>query len=151
MPLTIAPANPKDPQAAALLEASHALMESLFPPDENHFLDLDALCADNIRFFAASEDGQPLGCAALAIKDGYGELKSMFVAPEARGLGVAARLLAHVEEQAAQMGLPLLRLETGDKLLAAVQLYEKSGFSRVEPFGEYTPNTSSLFFEKALS
>ena len=95
MPLAIHPVSPRDPRAMALLSESHALMNALFPAEENHYLDIDALCDEGITLFGAEESGELLGCAALARRDGYGEVKSMFVAPEARGIGVARRLLAH--------------------------------------------------------
>lgn len=151
MALTIRKISPKTAQARALLSASHDLMDSLFPPEENHHLDIDALCAPGILFFGAENDGQILGVAALALRDGYGEVKSMFVAPEARGIGVANRLLAHLEQTARSHGLPLLRLETGNKLHAAVQLYERAGFNPTGPFGDYTANKTSLFYEKHLT
>lgn len=75
----------------------------------------------------------------------------MFVAPVARGIGVARRLLEHLEAEAESEGLYFLRLETGDKLAAAVSLYERQGYTRREPFGSYQANGSSLFYEKAVS
>ncbi len=150
MSVTIRPVSPRDPRAEALLIASHALMESLFPPEENYFLDIDALCAPEITLFGAEENGVFLGCAAIARKDGYAEVKSMFVSPEARGLGLARRLLDHLERIARDEAIPLLRLETGDKLPAAVALYEQTGFVPRGPFGAYVENSSSLFYEKAL-
>lgn len=151
MPLVIRPVSPRDPRAVALLRASHSLMESLFAPDENHYLDIDALCSDGITLYGAEESGELLGCAALSRQDGYGEVKSMFVAPEARGIGVAQRLLAHLEAKAREEGLPLLRLETGDKLAAAVSLYERQGYCRRSAFGGYEANGSSLFYEKPVA
>ncbi|EPX79574.1 GNAT family N-acetyltransferase [Salipiger mucosus] len=150
MALAIAPISPRDPHATALLRASHALMESLFPPEENHFLDIDALCDPSVTLYGAREDDVLLGCAALARAEGYAEVKSMYVAPEARGIGVARRLLMHLERVAAEDGIPLLRLETGDRLGAAVSLYEREGFLRRGPFGNYQANGSSLFYEKPV-
>lgn len=150
MTLSIKSVSPRDPRAVALLGESHALMDSLFPPDENTYLDTDALCGDGITFYAAEECGELLGCAALVRRDGYGEVKSMFVAPVARGIGVARRLLAHLEAEAEAEGLTLLRLETGDRLAAAVSLYERHGYTRRPPFGAYQPNDSSLFYEKSV-
>lgn len=150
MPLAIRPVSPRDPRATALLTESHALMNALFPPDENHFLDIDGLCAEGVTLYGAEECGELLGCAALARRDGYGEVKSMFVAPEARGIGVARRLLLHLERTAREEGLPLLRLETGDRLDAAVALYERQGFTRRPAFGPYQGNASSLFYEKPV-
>lgn len=105
MPLAITLVSPRDPRAAALLAESHALMDSLFPPETNAYLDVEALCDPTITFYGAEEDGELLGCAALARKDGYGEVKSMFVAPVARGIGVARRLLEHLEAEAESEGL----------------------------------------------
>jgi putative acetyltransferase len=141
-----------DPEEARpLLEASHALMRALFAPEENHFLSFEALRADSIRFFAARDPGGAmLGCGALALKDGYGEVKSMFTAQAARGRGVAARMLARLEEEARAEGLAVLRLETGDKLEAAHRVYARAGFATRGPFGAYTANGSSVFMEKAL-
>lgn len=144
-------ADPRAPGPRALLEASHALMLATFPPEENYFLDIDELCAPGIHFFAAREDERVLGTGALAVKDGYGEVKSMFTGPEARGRGVAAALLRQIEDEARALGLPLLRLETGEDLAAAVRLYERHGFVRCGIFGDYEPNTTSVYMEKPLT
>ena len=142
--------DPRDPQAAALLRQSHALMESLFPPEDNFFLDIDALATDGIRFFTAREGDTVLGTGALALKDGYGEVKSMFVAEAARGRGVADALLRQIEDAAREEGLPALKLETGNVLHAAHRLYERHGFTRCGRFGDYPEAHSSIFMEKAL-
>lgn len=145
--------EPTTPQAAGtkeLLEQSHALMLSLFPAEACHFLDFQALEADNIHLFAAREGNKTLGTGALAIKDGYGEVKSMFTAEAARGKGVAAALLRQIEDTAREAGLPWLKLETGDVLHAAHRLYERHGFTFCGPFGSYKDVPESLFMEKAL-
>jgi len=142
--------TPKDPQATALLHQSHALMQSLFNPEDNHYLSIDALCAPHIRFFMARRGDQVLGTGALALMGDYGEVKSMFVAPTARGQGVAQALLRQIEDEARQNALPVLRLETGDKLAAAHRLYQAFGFQNCGPFCGYSANASSLFMEKPL-
>jgi len=144
-------ADPREPEATALLHASHALMRSLFPPESNHYLSIEALRDSGVAFFVAREGGRTLGCAAMAAREGYGEVKSMFVAPEARGRGVGAALLARVEAEARARGLSLLRLETGDVLDAAHRVYERAGFARRGPFGDYTDDPRSLFMEKPLA
>ena len=148
--ITVAPASPRDPGPRALLQASHALMEELFPSEANHYLDLTALEAPTIRLYAASENGETLATGALAIKDGYGEVKSMFTAPAARGKGAAAAVLTRIEETARAEGLPLLRLETGTKLHAAHRLYARAGFIPCGRFGEYPDSEYSLYMEKSL-
>ena len=148
--LIVEPGHPRDPAAAALLKASHALMEETFPPEDNYFLDLDELCTPDIHFFIAREGKTVLGTGALAAKGGYGEVKSMFTSPEARGKGVAAALLRQIEDQAKALNLPTLKLETGEALAAAVRLYERHGFRRCDRFGDYQPNETSIFMQKTL-
>ena len=149
-PYRVIPSDPKEPGASALLTASHPLMQSLFPPEDNFFLDIDALCAPDIRFFAAMEGARCLGTGALALRDGYGEVKSMFVDEAARGRGVADAILRRIEEEARDRGLAALKLETGNVLHAAHRLYARHGFTPCGPFGDYPNSPSSIFMEKAL-
>jgi putative acetyltransferase len=150
MSLTVERADPRDPAASALLKASHALMESLFPPEDNFYLDIDALTAPHIAFFVARQEGEVLGTAALADKGGYGEVKSMFVSEAARGLGVGAALLARLEQEARAQGHAAMMLETGNLLHAAHRLYARAGFTERARFGDYPDAASSLFMEKRL-
>lgn len=142
--------DPRDPQAMALLQASHALMESLFPPEDNHYLSIDALCVPDVHFFLAKDADAALGCGAFKEMEGYGEVKSMFTAEAGRGRGVAAKILTRIEQEARALGLPLLRLETGNTLHAAHRLYARHGFTSRGPFGDYAANDTSLFMEKIL-
>lgn len=148
---TVTTGDPRDPAARALLDQNHALMQELFPPEDNYALDIDALCAPDIVFFVAQEDGVTLGTGALALRAGYGEVKSMFTATGARGKGVAAALLTRIETEARDRALPLLRLETAEALEAAVRLYIRHGFMRRGIFGDYLPNRTSLYMEKPLA
>ena len=65
--------------------------------------------------------------------------------------GVAAAILRALEDEARTLGLPLLRLETGDPLASAVRLYERAGFTRCGIFGDYRPNDSSVYMKKPLA
>ena len=143
--------SPREPAATALLEASQALMRDLFPAEANHFLSIEELCAPNITFLIARGCSEALGCGALADKGGYGEVKSVFVAPEARGAGAGAAILAEIESQARALALGALRLETGNTLYAAHRLYERAGFAYCGPFGSYADDPLSLFMEKQLA
>lgn len=142
--------DPGDPQATALLQQSHALMESLFPPEDNFYLNIDDLRASHIRFFTARQGSDIVGTGAIAIKDDYGEIKSMFVDEAARGLGVADALLRRIEDEARGEGLTIIKLETGNALHAAHKLYRRHGFTDCGPFGDYTEAKSSIFMEKSL-
>ncbi|WP_458791452.1 GNAT family N-acetyltransferase [Yoonia sp. MH D7] len=148
--IIVARTDPHDPQATALLQSSHALMQSLFPPEDNFYMSIDDLCADNICFFTARENETVLGTGALAVKDGYGEIKSMFVSEDARGKGVGDALLRQIEDQAKIEFLRILKLETGNVLHAAHRLYARHGFIPCERFGDYADAPSSIFMEKTL-
>lgn len=142
--------DPRDPQATALLEASHALMQGLFPAEDNHYLSIDALCTPEVHFFVATEGNATLGCGAFKVKEGYGEVKSMFTAEAGRGKGAASAILTKIEDEARALGLAELKLETGNTLHAAHRLYERHGFAYCGRFGDYIDSPSSLFMEKAL-
>ncbi|MEM9795035.1 MAG: GNAT family N-acetyltransferase [Pseudomonadota bacterium] len=148
-PFLIGPDDPKAEGPAALLAQSHALMISMFPPGACHFLDLDALCGPDIRFVTARDGRDVLGTGAIALREDYAEVKSMFTAPEARGRGVADAILRHLIELAAQEGRPRLMLETGTGLDAAHRLYARHGFVPCDPFGGYDAAETSLFFKRS--
>lgn len=151
MTVTVRKGSPHEPGATALLRASHAYLASLYPAEHNHYLSIDALAAPGIAFLVAeTAAGRATGCAALKRCEGYGEVKSMFVDPEARGLGTGAALMAALESEARAQGLGALRLETGDTLDAAHRLYARAGFVLTGPFGDYAPGPHSVFMEKAL-
>lgn len=149
--LIIEAADPSAPGPRALLEQSQALMQATFPADDIYALDISALSGPGVHFFVARDGAQVLGTGALAEAAGYGEVKSMFTAPAARGRGVAAALLRRIEDHARALRLPLLRLESGAALAAAVRLYERQGFARCAVFGDYRPNATSLYMEKRLT
>lgn len=148
--IVIEPGDPKSPTVAALLRESHALMEQLFPAGDNHYLSLDALTKPDVHFFVARKTGDVVGTGAVVEQDGYGEIKSMFVAKHARGQGVADAMMRQLEDHARALKLPVLRLETGNSLNSAMRLYGRHGFDLCDPFGDYTESATSLFMEKTL-
>lgn len=86
-------------------------------------------------FLVAWHDGVPAGCVGVRFGPaGFAELKRMFVAPDARGLGGAAVLLAAAEQRARTHGVRTMRLETRLDLLAARSLYTKHGYREVPAF-----------------
>ncbi|MEM0976416.1 MAG: GNAT family N-acetyltransferase [Pseudomonadota bacterium] len=146
----VTPGYPLDPGAATLLRASHALMEELFEPESNNYLDFEALKAPHIQFYIATDGKVTFGTGAIAVYDDYAEIKSMFVAETARGKGVASMILKRLEMEARVLGKPWLKLESGDKLAAALKMYERHGFTYCEKFGDYVPTHESIFMEKRL-
>src|SRR5260370_10585084 len=104
--------SPREHDVMRLLAALDAYLESLYPPESNHILDIDTLCAPNIRFFVARRRSEAVGCGALRIdSSGYGEVKRMYVHPAARGRKLGRAILMRIEEQASREGLKRVRLE----------------------------------------
>jgi putative acetyltransferase len=150
--LTIAAERPDQPAVIALVEALDAHLSGLYPPESNYFLDIEALCAPSVAFFVARLRGSAVGCGALVHDPrGWGELKRMFVAPEARGRRVGARIIAALEDAARARALDLLRLETGARSIEALALYRAAGFADRGPFGDYPPDPNSVFMEKRIA
>jgi putative acetyltransferase len=142
--------RPIRPDVAALLRESRAMMATLYPPESCHGLDLGAYERPEITLFVARSDGVAVACGAWQLHgDGSAEVKSMFVAPEARGRGIGRRVLETIEA-AVRGRVATLRLETGVRQVAAIRLYEAAGFRRRGPFGGYTDDPLSVFMEKPL-
>lgn len=149
--LIVEPGHPRDDGPRTLLAQSHELMTTLFAPEDNYFLGVEALCKPEVHFLIAREGAEVLGTAAVVNMDTYGEVKSMFTAPAARGKGVGAALMRAIEDHAREAGLPVLKLETAHELPEAIRLYERHGFTKCGLFGSYIPNNTSYFMEKQLS
>ncbi|MET8556822.1 GNAT family N-acetyltransferase [Streptomyces sp. NPDC004959] len=83
--------------------------------------------------------------------DGDAELKRMYVIREARGLGLARRVLALLEEDAREAGRTRMVLETGTMQPEAVALYLSSGYTPAPAkFGLYREYDTSLCYVKSL-
>ena len=140
------------PEIIALIDALDAYQGALYPPESNYHLSVEALKAPNV-LFAVARDGEraALGCGAIVLLDGYGELKRMFVPPQHRGRGIAKAIMTHLEAHAAQRNCPLLRLETGIHQPEAHGLYARAGYVRRGPYGDYPNDPLSVFMEKRIA
>lgn len=142
---------PRQDDVVALLEQLDAYCAALYPAESNHLMDVESLCGDDVHFLVARDGaGRAVGCGALVERAGYGEVKRMFVDASQRGQGLGAALLAAIAHRAAAAGLPALMLETGIHQPEAIALYERAGFVRRAPYGDYQPDPLSLFMEKLL-
>jgi DNA-binding MarR family transcriptional regulator/GNAT superfamily N-acetyltransferase len=93
--------------------------------------------------------GEPIGCGALKrINASTGEIKRVWTAPSARGLGVARRMLHRLEAEAAKMGFAVLRLDTNKALSEAHAFYLKEGYRDVARFNDNP--YAHRWFEKQL-
>ncbi|ATQ74473.1 GNAT family N-acetyltransferase [Massilia violaceinigra] len=143
--------TPRQSDIIAMLERLDAYFAGLYPAESNHLMDVDSLTRPGVVFLVARDlDGRALGCGAYVDRGGYGEVKRMYVDPAQRGKGVGGKLLAEIAQRARAAGLPALMLETGISQPEAIGLYERDGFIRCAPFGDYQPDPLSLFMVKRL-
>jgi DNA-binding MarR family transcriptional regulator/GNAT superfamily N-acetyltransferase len=88
-------------------------------------------------FVVAYLRGEPIGCGGVKHHpENVTDIKRMWIAESARGLGLGRRLLEHLEGLARERGSREVRLETGDVLTEAIALYRSAGYAEVEPFNE---------------
>lgn len=100
-------------------------------------------------FFVAMSDGLPLGCVGLKGDDSeFAEVKRLWVAPAARGLGLGRQLMDTVETAARNNSVKILRLDTNSALSEASRLYLATGWTAIDRFND--DPYPDLFFEKRL-
>lgn len=150
--LSIARESPRQDDVIALIRQSDALMQSLYPAESNHLIEIEQLAAAHVYVLVARDGGRARGCGAFVLgADGRAEMKRVFVDPAARGKGVARAIMEALEREASRLGVTLMQLETGIKQPEAIALYRKLGYADRGPFGSYRPDPLSLFMEKRLA
>ena len=144
--------SPDQPEIIALIADLDAYQLTLYPPESVYALDLQALLQPQVKFAVARDADQAIvGCAAVVLNPEYGEIKRMYVKPAVRGLGAAKKLMALLEQAARDAACPLMTLETGPLQPEAIALYERQGFERCGPFGDYRDDPLSVFMQKRLA
>jgi putative acetyltransferase len=143
-------------EVRGLLDELDRTLAKEYLPEQRHGLSVDAIFEPHVRFFIARLDGSAMGCGGVALFDTFAEVKRMYVCDTVRGRGIAQALLSRIERETKNGGLDVLRLETGDRQLAAMRFYEREGFRRCDAFGEYAAMApeaiaTSVFFEKRLT
>ena len=111
--------------------------EEGFDPSAGITANPDELTPPRGVLLVARLRGRPVGCGALKLHPGEpAELKRMWVAPAARGLGLGRRLLKELERHAGAAGARVIHLETNRSLKEAIRLYRSSGYREVEAFND---------------
>src|SRR3954468_21963277 len=149
----IRPIDPGDPDAKACFRRYFAELDrrsdSGFDPTQGISAEPHELVPPAGLLLVAYLREEPVGCGAVKHHDAApSEIKRMWVAETARGLGLGRRLLGELEACAARTGAPAARLETNRALTEAISLYRSAGYAEVpafndEPFAHH-------WFEKAL-
>lgn len=156
--ITIAQERPDQPDVVELLASLDRYLASLYPPEANFIMDVQALLAPEVSFYVARDGEQIVGTGAIRRMQGeaatsgapYGEIKRMYVDPARRGERIGARILQTLEDRLRGEGYGCALLETGPEQLEAVRLYERCGYRLRGVFGLYPDNGLSAYYGKAL-
>jgi GNAT superfamily N-acetyltransferase/DNA-binding MarR family transcriptional regulator len=149
----VGPCDPRHPDARWCLESYFSELASRFDagfePARSISADDDELTPPAGLLLIATLHGEPVGCGGFKLHDDApAEIKRMWVAPAARGLGLGRRLLADLEGRAADRGARVARLETNRTLTEAISLYLASGYREVTAFNDEP--YAHHWFEKTL-
>jgi ribosomal protein S18 acetylase RimI-like enzyme len=99
---------------------------------------------------ARDRTGTAIGCVSLRpLADGCGEMKRLYVAPDARGLGLGRALMDAVVAEAARLGYREIRLDTLPTMTAAIAMYRGAGFEPIPPYYDTAP-AGTIFLGRRL-
>ena len=147
------PIDPTHPHAQHCLHAYFAELDRRFDTGFDPALSIPA-DEEELRppaglLLVASLRADPIGCGALKFHDNEpADIKRMWVAESARGLGIGRRLLSELEHHAADHGAGAVRLETNKTLTEAISLYGSADYIEVAPFNDEP--YAHHWFEKQL-
>lgn len=152
--VAIEPADPASADArlciGAYLHELEQRFESGFDPARSVSANPEELVPPAGLFLLAYLDGRPVGCGGLKVTGRrLGEIKRMWVAPDARGLGIAQRLLDALERHAVGMGLTTLQLDTNRSLKEAHALYVRNGYREIARYND-NPYADHWFEKRGL-
>lgn len=147
-----------DPDAQILIEQVQEEYVVRYGGRDESPIDHAEFVAPRGAFFVGHRDGVPVVSGAwrrrsdveFAGTTSTAEIKRMYVAPVARGLGLARQMLAHLEATAQAAGAEAMILETGLKQPEAIALYESSGYVVIPGFGHYRDSPVNRCFAKLL-
>lgn len=145
--------DPADPDARTCMAAYFRELDQRFDAGFDPARTISALDPE-LRLPAglllvARLHGEPIGCGALKLhRRAPAEIKRMWVASSARGLGIGRRLLAELELRAADHGARMVRLETNRSLVEAIAMYRSAGYREVPAFNDEA--YAHHWFEKRL-
>jgi GNAT superfamily N-acetyltransferase len=154
--IRVTQADPNSEAADLLIKALSAELATAYPGFQSgdgtgRFKPVDVMIP-RAAFVIAWLDDQPVGCGAIRPMDdpSVAEVKRMYVKPQARGKGVSRRVLEMLENLAVGYGYHKMTLETGNRQVQAIGLYESAGFVRIDCYGVYADEPLSLCYEKTL-
>ena len=118
---------------------------------EHSFYDQFNKIATIKNVVVAYENNQPTGCGAIKeYNPDVMEIKRMYTSPDARGKGIATKILVELEKWAIELGYNKCVLETGKRQPEAIALYLKNGYQLIPNYGQYANMENSVCFKKKM-
>ncbi|HET7736246.1 MAG TPA: GNAT family N-acetyltransferase [Nocardioidaceae bacterium] len=119
-----------------------------YDPERSRHVGLDEVRPPRGATVVVFLDDQPVACGSVKHHGDWAEVKRVWVSPDARGLGLARRIMADLEARAHAQGAAVIRLDTNRTLTEAIALYGKLGYREVQPYNDEP--YAHHWFEKAL-
>jgi len=153
--LSVSVESPLSDDVRALVAALTDWALAQTPHDYCHHMSVEQMAQpDTTVFIARDVRSAAVGMGALKRHEqSLGELKRMYTRPEARGAGLAGRIVTEIESLARREGLSRLVLETGavEGYASAWRVYERAGFTRCDAFLDYPADSPyNFYYEKHL-
>ncbi|MFJ2159604.1 GNAT family N-acetyltransferase [Streptomyces sp. NPDC087856] len=150
--ITVALVDGAAEDARACLDAYAADIDARFPEgfDKTDLVRPEEVTGDAGAFFVAYEERRPVACGALrTLEPGTGEIRHVWVHPDARRLGLARRVLAELEQAAVEHGFTVVRLDTHAALTEAQAMYRACGYAEIPAYVDHV--YADHWFEKRLT
>jgi GNAT superfamily N-acetyltransferase len=158
--LEIRPSRFGAPAAQNLITAAQAELTQRYGSADENPIESVQFDPPEGAFLVAWQAGVPVACAGwrtvshfredTEIAEDVAEVKRMYVAPSARGTGVAALLLGALEDSAREQGMHRMILETGHQQPEALRFYAKCGYERIPNYGYYKDEPDCVSFGRDL-
>ena len=146
--------NFDNPEVHELLIKHFIELRSVSPEGSAHVLDIAGLKNPSIKCWSLWTENDLIGSGALKFLDKeHGEFKSIRVSDKFRGMGNGSKIINHLINEAKQLDINRLSLETGagDFFLSARILFNKCGFKPCKPFSHYKDDINSVYMTMLIS
>ena len=142
------------PEVNQLLKKHFVELRAASPEGSAHVLDIPGLKIPSIKFWSLWQVDQLMGCGALKFLDkDHGEFKSIRIHDKFRGKGYGAKIINHLINEAKNLKIKRLSIETGagDFFAPARKLFDNCGFKSCPPFAHYKQDINSLYLTKLIN
>jgi putative acetyltransferase len=149
--LTVKRTNGNDTDLKELIMQLDKFLWSVYNEGMEYFGRFNYVDEDH-RAIVVYNNNVPVGCGCLReIDSETTEVKRMFVLPSERKKGVAGLVLDELEKWAKELDYKKVILETGDRLTAAIHLYQKHQYKITDNYGPYVGIKESICMKKIIS